>query len=79
MTLEQYNHLPDKTKKELLIDAKKVGEYETEIATYELFQIDDFYVEASKSVSRKFRTIVSTHALHACPAGYLGRYNSAWF
>jgi hypothetical protein len=70
MNIEQYNELPDSRKKELLIDAQKVGEYENEIATFELFQINDFYVEASKSVTHKFLKINNTYKQEHVPSAY---------
>jgi hypothetical protein len=57
MTVEEYRSLPEEGQKRLLIDANKVAEHEDEIATYELFRIDDFYVEVSRSVTYRFRKI----------------------
>ncbi|GEO09497.1 hypothetical protein [Segetibacter aerophilus] len=73
MNLEQYNNLPDRQKKELLIDAFKIDEHEDEISTYELFRIEDFYVEVSKSVIFKFRKILNTYALKDIPLNYAGK------
>ena len=70
MTIEQYNNLPDREKKHLLIDAKKVTEYEDEIATYELFRLDDFYIEVSRSVTYKFRKILNTYEFKDIPLVY---------
>ncbi|GEO12097.1 hypothetical protein [Segetibacter aerophilus] len=72
MTIDQYNNLPDKQKKELLIDAIKIGEHEDEIATYELFKIDDFYVEVSRSVTYKFRRILHTYPFKDNLPNYVG-------
>ena len=65
MTLEEFNKLSDKNKKELLIDAKKVSERVDEVATTELFQIDGFYIEVSRSVTHRFRKIINTYPLNA--------------
>ena len=65
MTLEEFNKLSDKNKKELLIDAKKVSEHVDEVATTELFQIDGFYIEVSRSVTHRFRKIINTYPLNA--------------
>lgn len=73
MTIEQYNNLTDKQKKELLIDAVKISEYEDEIATYEFFQIDSFFIEVSRSVTHKFRRILNTYTLRDIPLSYAGR------
>jgi hypothetical protein len=61
MTLDQYNNLTDQQKKGMLFDAIKIDEREDDITTYELFQIDDFFVEVSRSVTLKFRKILRTY------------------
>ncbi|MDQ6815335.1 MAG: hypothetical protein M3040_16490 [Bacteroidota bacterium] len=71
MTIEQYNNLTDNQKKNLLIDALKIDEHEDEIATYELFRIDDFFVEVSRSVTYKFRKILNTYSIRDVPRSYL--------
>jgi hypothetical protein len=63
MTLEEFNKLDDKQKKELLIDAKKLTEREDDVAKYEVFQIDSFLVEVSRSVTHKFRKIIRAYKL----------------
>ncbi|GEO11879.1 hypothetical protein [Segetibacter aerophilus] len=73
MTIDQYNNLTDRQKKELLIDAVKIDEHEDDIATYELFKIDDFYIEVSRSVTYKFRRILSTYSLEEIPPKYAGK------
>jgi hypothetical protein len=75
MTLEEFNTLPDKHKKELLIDAKKIAEKEDELATYELFQIDSFFVEVSRSVIHKFRKILNTYNFKNLPGAYARAVN----
>ncbi|GEO12142.1 hypothetical protein [Segetibacter aerophilus] len=73
MTIEQYNNLPDRQKKELLMDASKIDEHEDEISTYEFFRIEDFYVEVSRSVTYKYRRILNTYSLKDIPLNYAGR------
>ncbi len=60
MTIEEFNKLSDRCKKELLIDAKKLAEREDAVAKYEIFKIDDFFVEVSRSITFKFRKIINT-------------------
>ncbi len=62
MTVEEFNTLPETRKKELLIDAKKITEYEDDIAKHELFKIDNFFVEVSMSVTHRFRKITKAYA-----------------
>jgi hypothetical protein len=63
MTVEEFNILSEVGKKELLIDAKKITEYEDDIAKHELFRIDNFFVEVSISVTHRFRKITNTYSL----------------
>lgn len=77
MTVEEFNILSDKVKKDLLIDAKKITEREDDIATYELFQIDNFFVEVSRSVTYKFRKILNTYSMKDIPAIYIPYLKSA--
>jgi len=58
MTIEEFEAVSDLEKKSLLVDANKLSEREDAIAKYEIFQIDDFYVEVSLSVTHKFRRIL---------------------
>jgi hypothetical protein len=67
MTIEEFNTLTDKEKKELLIDAKKLTEREDDVAKYEIFQIDSFFVEVSRSVTYKFRKILNTYSSKDLP------------
>jgi len=70
MTIEQYNCLPDKQRKALLVDAEKIYEFEDDTETHELFQIDNFFVEVSKSVTYKFRKILNTYSVDNIPVSY---------
>ncbi len=63
MTVEEFNILSEGEKKELLIDAKKITEYEDDVAKHELFMIDNFFIEVSISVTYKFRKITNTYSL----------------
>jgi hypothetical protein len=76
MTVEEFQRLPDKGKKELLVDAIKITEYEDNFAKHELFQIDNFFVEVSISVIYKFRRIENTFSLKDVPLLYAEQVNS---
>jgi len=67
MELEEFNRLSDQAQKELLIDAKKITEREDDVAKYEVFQIDNFLVEVSRSVVHKFRKILRVSSLEDTP------------
>ena len=62
MTVEEFNILPEAVKKALLIDAKKIREYEDDIAKHELYKIDNFFIEVSMSVTHRFRKITRTYS-----------------
>jgi hypothetical protein len=71
MTIEEYNQLSDKQKKYLLVDAEKIAEYVDDVASYELFRVDEFFIEVSKSVTYRFRKILNTYLLKDVPEKYL--------
>jgi hypothetical protein len=71
MTIDEYNNLPDKQKKDLLVDAEKIAECEDHIANHELFKIGTFFVEVSKSVTYKYRKILNVYLLEEIPRKYL--------
>jgi hypothetical protein len=75
MTIDEYNKVPDKQKKHLLVDAEKIAECQDDIATYELFKIDTFVVEVSKSVTYKFRKILNVYPLEEIPSKYSESYS----
>ena len=71
MNIEEYNQLTDKQKKHLLVDAEKVAEYVDDVASYELFKLDNFFVEVGKSVTFKFRRILNVCLLKDVSSNYL--------
>jgi hypothetical protein len=70
MTVEHFNSLPVNRRFEIIVDAEKIAEREDEIATYELFKVDSFYVEVSKSITHKFRKILNTFCSNQVPRVY---------
>jgi hypothetical protein len=77
MTIEEFNGLGEDRKKELLVDAKKIAEYEDEIAKHELFQLDHFFIEVSFSVTHKFRKLVRTYTLEEVPLQFAAKVLAA--
>lgn len=57
MSREEFNNLTEAEKIQLLIDAKKISETVDDVATYQTFQVNDFLVEVSMSVTQRFRKI----------------------
>ena len=70
MSIEDYNKLTDRQKKQLLVDAEKIGEYVDDIASFEVFRLDHFFVEVSKSVTHKFRKILNVYLVNDIPKRY---------
>lgn len=72
MTIETFNSLNEQQKVELIFDANKITEKVDREANYQLFQIDNFFVEAKTSLEGKFKRSFTTYSLKALPAEYIG-------
>ncbi len=70
MTIEEFNTLDDYEKNALIFDAEKLAERADEISKYELFCIDNFFVETCTSLNRKFRRNIKTFTLRELPFVY---------
>lgn len=64
MSKEEFNNLTENRKLHLLIDAKKISEKVDDVATCQIFQINDFFVEVSMSVTWRFRKIEKVYSLN---------------
>ena len=65
MTIADFNNLTELEKVKLIIDAKKISESEDDVATHQTFQIYDFLVDVSISVTHRFRKIDKVYNLNA--------------
>ena len=72
MTVETFNNLNEQRKVQLIFDANKITEKVDNEANYQLFQIDDFFVEAKTSLEGKFKRTFATYSLKELPAEYVG-------
>lgn len=72
MTIETFNSLNEQQKVELIFDANKITEKVDREANYQLFQIDNFFIEAKTSLEGKFKRSFTTYSLKALPAEYVG-------
>lgn len=71
MSIQDFNSLPESRKKEIIVDAEKLGEYrDKDLARYELFQVDNFYVEVKVSFLFRYRKIANTYSLSQIPHIY---------
>ena len=64
--------LKEQQKVELIFDANKITEKVDNEANYQLFQIDNFFVEAKTSLEGKFKRSFTTYSLKELPAEYAG-------
>lgn len=72
MTIEIFNTLNEQQKVELIFDANKITEKVDNETNYQLFQIDNFFVEAKTSLEGKFKRSFTTYSLKELPAEYAG-------
>lgn len=72
MTIENFNTLNDHQKVELIFDANKITEKVDNEANYQLFQINNFFVEAKTSLEGKFKRSFTTYTLKELPVEYAG-------
>ncbi|MCW3079854.1 hypothetical protein [Segetibacter sp.] len=71
MTVEQFNNLDEEQKKAAIFDAKKVSErFDRKVIKYELFQIDNFFVETKTSLQHKFKRVIATFTSKEVPIVY---------
>ncbi|MCW3105810.1 MAG: hypothetical protein JWQ09_316 [Segetibacter sp.] len=74
MLIEDFNSLPEDRKMTIIVDAQKIGEYENgDIARYELFRVDNFYVEVKVSFLYRYRKIINAYDLKDVPLVYSGK------
>ncbi len=72
MTIENFNTLNEQQKVELIFDANKITEKVDNEANYQLFEINDFFVEAKTSLEGKFKRSFTTYSLKELPVEYAG-------
>src|SRR4028119_1210626 len=71
MTVNDFKLLEDHEKVELIFDANKITEKVDNEANYQLFQIDNFFVEAKSSLDGKFKRSFTTYTLKELPVSYV--------
>lgn len=55
----------------MIFDAEKIAEQSDGEVNYQLFQIENFYVEAKTSLEGKFRRTITTYSLVDLPGAYV--------
>ena len=72
MTINDFKMLEDHQKVQIIFDAEKVSEKIDDVANYQLFQIDNFFVETKTSLEGKFKRSIKTFTLKELPVEYAG-------
>ncbi|MDB5246783.1 MAG: hypothetical protein JWQ40_1177 [Segetibacter sp.] len=70
MTVEEFNKLDDQNKKVLIFEASKIAERNEDFKKFELFNIDDFFVEIMSSRFLKFRRTMAVYTQQDLPLVY---------
>ncbi len=70
MTIESFNLLDEHQKTQLVFDADKISEKADAEANYQLFRIDNFFVETKTSLEGKFKRSFRFYTLKELPAEY---------
>lgn len=70
MTIESFNLLDEHQKTQLIFDADKISEKVDNEANYQLFQIDNFFIEARTSLEGKFKRSFTFYTLKELPPEY---------
>ncbi|MCW3115717.1 MAG: hypothetical protein JWR18_4113 [Segetibacter sp.] len=72
MTIDDFKILEEHQKVQLIFDANKITEKIDNESNYQLFQIDNFFVETKTSLEGKFKRSIKTYALKELPVDYVG-------
>ncbi len=72
MTIEEFNALEYEQKVKLIFDADKIAEKVDNETNFQLFEIDNFFVETKISLEGKFKRSFITYALKELPVEYAG-------
>ena len=70
MTAEEFNNLSEEEKKIAIFEARKITERFDQRMKYELFQIDNFFVETKTSLQRQFKRVIATFSRKEVPLLY---------
>ena len=70
MTVEEFNNLNEDQKKAAIFDAKKITERFEKRIKFELFQIDNFFIETKISLQNKFKRVIATFSIKELPQVY---------
>lgn len=72
MNVDDFKKLEDCQKVQMIFDAKKITEKIDGESNYQLFQIENFFVEAKTNLEGKCKRTIKTFALKDLPVDYAG-------
>jgi hypothetical protein len=75
MRMEEFNNLDEERKRLIIFDADKVSEKLIDSTKYELFAIQDFFIETKTSISYDFKRTISTYTINNLPVRYASEIN----
>jgi hypothetical protein len=70
MTEKEFNTLDEARKKVLLFESKKITERKIRFTKFELFNIDNFFIETRTSLLHKFKRKMKTYNPGTLPLTY---------
>ena len=75
MRTEEFNNLEEESKRLIIFDADKVSEKLIDSTKYELFAIQDFFIETKTSIGYDFKRTISTYTINNLPVRYASEIN----
>ncbi|MEJ7678435.1 MAG: hypothetical protein WKG06_11360 [Segetibacter sp.] len=72
MTPEKFNSLQSSDKEDLLLLAVEVCQKSDELFNYELFKLNDFFIEVRMNYQHRLHKIVTAYNLEELPVMYEG-------
>lgn len=78
MTVEDFEKLSEQDKKVQLFEARKVTERQDSFSKFELFYIDNFFVESKTSKLQLFKRTIKCYSLKDLPLAYAGSLKILW-
>ncbi|MDB5245742.1 MAG: hypothetical protein JWQ40_136 [Segetibacter sp.] len=73
MVAEEFNKLSEEMKSRLIFDANKITERKDGSFTWELFKIDNFFIEIKRCIGNTLKRVISTYSIKDLPLIYRKR------
>jgi hypothetical protein len=72
MTVNDFNKLDEDSKKVMIFEAKKVVEKQDGFTKFQLFKIDNFFVETKTTLKNFTKRCLTTYTVRELPSMYSG-------